>query len=69
MVDSEAFLTDIRAAPDDDVPRLVYADWLEEKGEPTRAELIRVQCELSNLAWHSKRHQIHRICTACDVYH
>jgi uncharacterized protein (TIGR02996 family) len=30
----------------DDAPRLVYADWLEQKGETERAELIRVQCEL-----------------------
>ncbi len=31
-------------APDDDVPRLVYADWLEEHGRPERAEFIRLQC-------------------------
>jgi uncharacterized protein (TIGR02996 family) len=33
--------------PPDDTPRLVYADWLEENGEPERAEFIRVQVELS----------------------
>ena len=43
-----AFLQSIIAAPDDDAPRLVYADWLEEHGgEPERAEFIRVQCELA----------------------
>jgi uncharacterized protein (TIGR02996 family) len=31
--------------PDDDAPRLVYADWLEEQGDPL-AEFIRLQCEL-----------------------
>src|SRR5262249_46661842 len=31
--------------PDDDLPRLVYADWLEENGQPERAELIRLQCD------------------------
>jgi uncharacterized protein (TIGR02996 family) len=36
----EAFLTDISANPDEDGPRLVYA---EENGEPERAELIRTQ--------------------------
>src|SRR5262245_65743596 len=30
----------------DDAPRLVFADWLEDHGEPDRAELIRVQVEL-----------------------
>jgi uncharacterized protein (TIGR02996 family) len=42
----DAFLQAIRDAPDDDAPRLVYADWLDESGDPARAELIRVQCEL-----------------------
>ncbi len=46
----DAFLADIREHPDDDVPRLVYADWLEENGdEPDRADLIRVQCRLARL--------------------
>jgi uncharacterized protein (TIGR02996 family) len=42
-----AFLADICEHPDDDAPRLVYADWLEEHGQPERAEFIRVQCELA----------------------
>jgi len=37
-------LAAILAAPDDDLPRLVAADWLEERGFAERAELIRVQC-------------------------
>lgn len=41
-----AFLDSIIAAPDDDAPRLIYADWLEERGDSERAEFIRVQCEL-----------------------
>lgn len=36
----------IAAAPDDDFPRGVYADWLDENEQPARAEFIRVQCEL-----------------------
>jgi uncharacterized protein (TIGR02996 family) len=39
----------IREAPDDDGPRLIYADWLDDHNEPERAELIRVQCELARL--------------------
>jgi uncharacterized protein (TIGR02996 family) len=36
--------------PADDVPRLIYADWLEEHGhQPERAEFIRVQIELAKL--------------------
>ena len=45
----DAFLQDICGRPDDDAPRLIYADWLEEQGgaaDLARAELIRVQCEL-----------------------
>jgi uncharacterized protein (TIGR02996 family) len=40
----DALLEDIRRHPDDDGPRLVYADWIEENGEPDRAEFIRLQC-------------------------
>ena len=29
----EAFLQDIIQYPDDDLPRLVYSDWLEEHGD------------------------------------
>jgi uncharacterized protein (TIGR02996 family) len=43
----QAFLDDIIDHPDDDTPRLVYADWLDEHGEPDRAEFIRVQCEMA----------------------
>ncbi len=47
--DRDAFMAAILAAPDDDLPRLVFADWLDEHGEPERAEFIRVQCELARL--------------------
>src|SRR5262245_3628070 len=45
--DEEALLQAIRDDPEDDAPRLVYADWLEEHRQPERAEFIRVQCELA----------------------
>jgi uncharacterized protein (TIGR02996 family) len=44
-----ALLNTVLAAPADDAPRLVYADWLDENGEPELAEFIRVQCELARL--------------------
>jgi uncharacterized protein (TIGR02996 family) len=47
MTHDEAFLQAIREAPEDDTPRLVYADWLEEHGRSERAEFIRIQCALA----------------------
>ena len=45
-----AILRTILDNPDDDTPRLVLADWLDENGEADRAEFIRVQIDLSRLA-------------------
>jgi len=39
MLSDISFLRTILAHPDDDGPRLVFADWLEERGECERAEL------------------------------
>ena len=36
----------IVATPEEDGPRLVYADWLSDRGDP-RGELITVQCALA----------------------
>jgi uncharacterized protein (TIGR02996 family) len=47
MPEHPGFMRAVIEAPDDDVPRLVYADWLDEQGEHDRAEWIRVQDELS----------------------
>jgi uncharacterized protein (TIGR02996 family) len=41
-----AMLHAMANSPTDHLPRLVYADWLEERGNAARAEFIRVQCEL-----------------------
>lgn len=43
--DIRAFFAAIRDAGDDTTPRLVFADWLEERGDP-RAELVRLQVAL-----------------------
>jgi uncharacterized protein (TIGR02996 family) len=45
--DHASLLAAILEAPDDDAPRLVYADWLEEQGDADRAEFIRLQCRLA----------------------
>src|SRR3982750_4314118 len=42
MTDHDPLLAAIIADPDEDTPRLVFADWLDEHGEPERAEFIRV---------------------------
>jgi uncharacterized protein (TIGR02996 family) len=54
MTHDDAFLRAIREDPEDDTPRLVYADWLEERGDP-RGEFIRVQCRLARTAPGDKR--------------
>jgi uncharacterized protein (TIGR02996 family) len=48
-LDRAALLAAVCAAPEDDLPRLAYADWCEDNGEAERAELIRVQLEIANL--------------------
>lgn len=45
--DGADLLAAIRARPDEDTPRLIYADWLDENKQPDRAEFIRVQCALA----------------------
>lgn len=51
VIDPEAFLQDVLTS-DDDTTRLVYADWLEERGDLARADLIRAQCALATMrAW------------------
>src|SRR5581483_4421430 len=59
QTDAEPFLQRIRAYPDDDVPRLIFADWLDEQAKwlppaerdaaTARAEFIRVQIALAQL--------------------
>jgi uncharacterized protein (TIGR02996 family) len=53
----DAFLEAIRDEPDGDVHRLVYADWLEEQGDPARAEFIRLQCQLAQMPPDAPRRQ------------
>jgi uncharacterized protein (TIGR02996 family) len=48
------FLEHVCAGPDDDSPRLIYADWLDERDDP-RGEFIRVQIALSRLPAHDLR--------------
>jgi uncharacterized protein (TIGR02996 family) len=49
MCTEDALLAAVRTAPDDDLPRLVYADWLDENGDADRAEYIR--CQIAAVRW------------------
>jgi uncharacterized protein (TIGR02996 family) len=49
FTDEQPFLDAVFDRYADDRPRLVYADFLDDSGEPERAELIRVQLALSRL--------------------
>jgi uncharacterized protein (TIGR02996 family) len=49
MTTHAGLLRTIIEDPDDDTPRLVYADWLEENGELAQAAFIRAQCRLATL--------------------
>ncbi len=55
----QPFWDAIRAEPDSDVPRLAYADWLEQRGDPW-AEVVRIQCRYAdgdrpyNLPWDTR---------------
>jgi uncharacterized protein (TIGR02996 family) len=53
MTQDESFLAAIRAAPDDEALRLIYADWLTEQEDPStvdRGAFIRLQVERAHLA-------------------
>jgi uncharacterized protein (TIGR02996 family) len=59
-VDDEAgFLRAIADDPEDDAPRLVYADWLDERDDP-RGEFIRVQLEFERTAPLAERYAVLR---------
>ena len=57
-MDHQPFLRAIRAKPEDDLPRLVYADALEESGASERAEFIRVQVALANTPEHDPQFRL-----------
>lgn len=61
MSDRQSFIRAICDAPDDDAPRLIYADWLDENGEDKLAGFIRLQCELYNLP-------PAKVCNGCDPW-
>src|SRR5262245_44528762 len=57
MVGADAFHRTILELPDVDGPRLVFADWLEERGDP-HGELVRLQCESAKLPEGAARREV-----------
>jgi uncharacterized protein (TIGR02996 family) len=55
MSDETALLRAIAAHPDEDTPRLAFADYIEERGNADRAAFIRGQIELASLKDDSPR--------------
>ncbi len=60
-VKEAAFLRTVAEGYDDNTPRLVFADWLDEHGQSPRAEFVRVQCELASAKLGDKRRQTLRV--------
>lgn len=54
MSEEASFLRAVCASPDDDGPRLVFADWLDELGDP-RGSFIRLQLKLARYRWEDSR--------------
>jgi uncharacterized protein (TIGR02996 family) len=46
----DPFIAAICAEPDDNLPRLIYADWLDDRGDP-RGEFIRLQLSVRMGEW------------------
>jgi uncharacterized protein (TIGR02996 family) len=62
MTDEDALMRAVIADPDDDAPRLIFADWLDENGQCERAEFIRVQIALAEMATNDERRPELRRC-------
>jgi uncharacterized protein (TIGR02996 family) len=57
----KAFLEAIIENPDDDAPRLIFADWLDEHGQSDRGEFIRLQIRLAQTPEYDRFYQ--------EIYH
>lgn len=56
MNEENAFFQAVLASPEDTTLRLIYADWLDERGDP-RGEFLRIVLEMSPLPVCSTRYQ------------
>ncbi len=46
----DPFIRAILASPEDESPRLIYADWLDEQGDDPRGEYLRIGCVLAKMS-------------------
>src|SRR5690349_540181 len=60
MPEAARLLQAVIAEPDNDTPRLAYADWLKAEGDAERAEFIRLQCTLERLPLEAPQHAVLR---------
>ena len=67
MSDIQGLLHAIRDQPDDDMPRLVAADWYEEHGDAVRAAFIREQQAFHRAAWWDRDPRIERRLAALSL--
>jgi uncharacterized protein (TIGR02996 family) len=70
VVEEDRFIQAILADPDDTSIRLVYADWLEERGDP-RGEFLRLEVALMNpprdvIAWAGMAARLRRLRPTLD---
>jgi uncharacterized protein (TIGR02996 family) len=49
VIHGKGFLRAIAEHPEDDALRLIYADWLDDQGDPARTEFIRAQVRLEEI--------------------
>jgi uncharacterized protein (TIGR02996 family) len=59
-VTEDELVAAVRADPDDDGPRLVYADWLSDRGDP-RGELIGLHCKMARLPSRGAAHKAYQV--------
>src|SRR5215470_6725424 len=55
MTTLAALLREAAENPEEDAPRLVLADWLDDHGQHDRAEVVRLGLELARLDEHDPR--------------
>jgi uncharacterized protein (TIGR02996 family) len=57
MSTEKALLRGVIDSPEDDLPRLAYADWLDENGKGERADFIRLQVRLAQIPQYERAWQ------------
>jgi uncharacterized protein (TIGR02996 family) len=57
LVEEDGFIESVREAPHDEDIRLIYADWLEERGD-LRAEFLRIESSLRGMTGREPSYQM-----------